>query len=106
MKALAALIRETKIKFYEWAQHDMSPLHPDLPKVVRRLHELKSQRPPVDTRPRSRCKQSPGMCAADSKCPDTNCRGRIYGLHHTDGGHEFRDGVAWPIEKKRTGASA
>jgi hypothetical protein len=80
VKALAPLIREAKIKFYQWALHDMSPLHPDLPKVVRRLHQLRSERPPVLVRPRSRCAALPGMCAGDPNCEDFHCAGRTWGI--------------------------
>lgn len=100
MRALAPLFREARIKFYQWALHDMSPLHPDLPAVVHRLHQLVAERPPIEQRPRSRCEESPGMCAGDPRCPDTHCPGRLHGLHHTDGGHTFSYGVVFPIEHR------
>lgn len=104
MKALAPLIRELKLALYQWARRDMQRkggMHPDLPHVVRRIHELTAERPRIEPPRRSRCADLPGMCAGDPACPDRHCPGRLYGLHHTDGGHEFRGGVAWPIEHKR-----
>lgn len=98
MRALAPLLREARIKFYEWALHDMSPMHPDLPKVVHRLSELVAQRPPIEKRPRSRCADLPGMCAGDPACEDRSCPG-LHGLHHSDGGHTFSYGVVFPIEQ-------
>lgn len=103
MKALAPLLREAKIAFYQWARRDMQRkggMDPDLPKVLQRLSELLAERPRIEPPRRSRCADVPGLCAADKNCSDTHCPGRIYGLHHSDGGHTYSHGVVFPIEHK------
>lgn len=43
----APLIREIKVRFYQWARHDLqhkNPAHPDLPEVIQRLRELEAGR--------------------------------------------------------------
>lgn len=97
MNALRPLIREFKLALYQWARHDMqrrNPMHEDLPEVVRRIHELTAERPPIEKKPRSRCAGMPGMCARDPECSDRHCPG----LHQRDGGHTYSHGVAFPIE--------
>jgi hypothetical protein len=38
------LLRELAIAYYEWAEHDMGPTHPDLPYVLHRLRDLREER--------------------------------------------------------------
>lgn len=105
MKALYPLVREMKLRWYERARVELQqrdPTHRDLPHIVRRIHELTAERPPVEQRKRSRCAAMPGMCARDPNCEDRRCPG----LHMNDGGHSYRNGVVFPIEHERTGASA
>jgi len=41
---LRPLIREAQIVYYRWAQHEICPMHPDLPVVVHRLRDLLAER--------------------------------------------------------------
>lgn len=43
LRALEPLLRVWQIFFYRWALREISPLHPDLPHIVRRLNELESR---------------------------------------------------------------
>lgn len=101
MRALAPLIRELKLVLYQWARADMQRkggMHPDLPHVIRRIHELTAERPPIEKRPRSRCADMPGMCAGDPNCEDHHCAGRTWGLHQRDGGMQVHGPLSFPIE--------
>lgn len=109
MKALAPLLRELRIRYYEAARKQLQrrdPTHVDLPHVIRRIHELTAQRPRVEQRQRTPCAEILGMCARDPNCRKTHCPGRTQGLYQQDGGHEYRNGMVFPIEHERTGASA
>lgn len=83
MKALSPLLREFKLRYYERARTELQrrdPTHADLPHVIRRIHELTAQRPPIEQPRRSRCAEVPGMCAMDDACPDRHCPGRLWGI--------------------------
>jgi len=43
---LTPLYREFAIFYYRWALRDINPLHPDVPRIVRRLRELLDMRGP------------------------------------------------------------
>lgn len=97
MKSLSALTREFRIAYYETAlQHlqQRDPTHADIPAIVRHLHTLRGQRPPIEKKPRSRCEAVPGMCARDRACPDRHCPG----LYQDDGGHQVHGHLSFPIE--------
>lgn len=44
LAAIAPVIVNAKIAWYEWAQREMHPLHRDAPRVLLRLQELRDQR--------------------------------------------------------------
>jgi hypothetical protein len=96
----ADTVHKLRVLWWKWARSEM-PLtigvtHPDMNRAVLRIAELEAQRPPIDKRVRSRCEEVMGLCAMDKNCPDRNCPG----LHMRDGGHQYRAGIAWPIEHK------
>lgn len=43
-RALWPLWREASIAFYRWALSEITPTHPDVPHIVRRLRELLDER--------------------------------------------------------------
>jgi hypothetical protein len=43
---LTPLFREFAIFYYRWALREINPMHPDVPRIVRRLRELLDMRGP------------------------------------------------------------
>lgn len=98
MKALRPLLREAQIAYLRWALRELSPLHPDVPAIVRKLAQLVAERPPVPRRARSRCDSLAGLCARDPACADRHCPG----LHQRDGGMQVAGPLSFPIEHERS----
>lgn len=44
MRAFRPLIREMQLRYYRWALAEISPLHADVPYIVRRLNDLRRTR--------------------------------------------------------------
>lgn len=44
LAALRPLLVNARIAWYEWAQREMHPMHPDAGQVVLRLRELRDER--------------------------------------------------------------
>jgi hypothetical protein len=41
VNAFKPLIRELQLRWFTWALAEISPLHPDVPYIVRRLNDLR-----------------------------------------------------------------